>query len=90
MGSGRKERWGPEAYAAVIKDIGAGIPLASCLGGKDRPGRTSFYSRLKEDAQLAADYEAAMQQRAEAKWTRCSMLIKGYSMAGSIRRVRKS
>ncbi len=65
--SGRKERYGPEAYAAVIKDIAAGIPLASCLGGRDRPGRTSFYARLKEDSQLAADYETAMQSRAEAQ-----------------------
>jgi hypothetical protein len=65
--SGRKERWGPEAYAAVIKDIAAGVPLALALGGKDRPGRTSFYARLKEDAELSAAYDQAMQSRADVR-----------------------
>lgn len=65
MSTGRKERYTPEAYAAVIKDLADGIPLASALGGPDRPGRTAFYERLKTDPELAGDYESAMQQRAE-------------------------
>jgi hypothetical protein len=64
MSTGRKERYGPEAYAAVIKDLTDGIQLASALGGPNRPGRTAFYQRLKEDAALAREYEAAMEIRA--------------------------
>ena len=64
MSTGRKERYSPEAYAAVIKDLAAGVTLASALGGPDRPGRIGFYQRLKEDAALAREYEAAMEIRA--------------------------
>ena len=67
MSTGRKERYSPEAYASVIKDLADGIPLASALGGPDRPGRTAFYERLKTDPELARDYESAMQQRAESQ-----------------------
>lgn len=65
--SGRLTKYSDEAYSAVIKDIAAGTPLANALGGKDRPGRTAFYQRLKEDASLAREYDAAMQQRAQVR-----------------------
>ena len=58
MSTGRKERYTPEAYAAVIKDLADGIPLASALGGPDRPGRTAFYERLKTDPELAGTMKA--------------------------------
>ena len=64
MSTGRKERYGLEAYTAVIKDLANGTPLASALGGPNRPGRTAFYQRLKEDPALAREYEAAMEIRA--------------------------
>ena len=67
MSTGRKERYEPEAYAQVIKDLAAGVTLASALGGPDRPGRTAFYQRLKEDPALAREYDAAMQQRAQCR-----------------------
>ena len=67
MGSGRKERYGPEAYAEVIRLIGEGVPLSDALGGKDKPGKTAFYQRLKEDPQLNRDYETALSMRAQTR-----------------------
>lgn len=67
MSTGRKERYNPEAYASVIKDLADGIPLANALGGPDRPGRTAFYQRLKDEPALAREYEAALQQRAQCR-----------------------
>ena len=65
--SGRLTKYSDEAYAAVIADIAAGTPLASALGGKDRPGRTGFFQRLKTDPDLAREYAAAMEQRAQCR-----------------------
>ena len=65
--SGRKERYNDAAYAEVIQLIGEGVPLSNALGGKDKPGRTAFFERLKNDAALAREYEFAMQQRAQCR-----------------------
>jgi hypothetical protein len=67
VGSGRKERWTSEDYAKVIQLISEGRPLTDCLGGKDKPGKTAFYQRLKEDSQLARDYELALTLRASCR-----------------------
>ena len=67
MSSGRKERYGPEAYAEVIRLISEGRPLTDCLGGPDRPGKTAFYQRLKDDPQLNRDYELALSMRANCR-----------------------
>ena len=59
--SGRKERYNDAAYAEVVRLIGEGVPLSAALGGKDKPGRTAFFERLKCDPALAREYEFAMQ-----------------------------
>ena len=58
MSTGRKERYTPEAYAAVIKDLADGIPLANALGGPNRPGRTALYERLKTDPEWRGTMKA--------------------------------
>ena len=65
--SGRKKRYNDAAYAEVVRLIGEGVPLSNALGGKDKPGRTAFFERLKNDATLARQYEFAMQQRAQCR-----------------------
>lgn len=67
MGSGRKERYSAEAYAEVIRLIGEGVPLSDALGGPDRPGKTAFYQRLKEDPSLNRDYETVLSMRASCR-----------------------
>ena len=67
MSSGRKERWTPEDYAKVIQLISEGRALTDCLGGKDKPGKTAFYQRLKDDPQLNRDYELALSMRAQTR-----------------------
>ncbi len=64
MSTGRKERYSPESYAAVIKDLADGVTLALALGGPNRPGRTAFFQKLKGDPTLTREYEAAMEIRA--------------------------
>ena len=64
MSTGRKERYEPEAYAQVMKDLAAGVTLASALGGPDRPGRTAFYQRLKEAQPLPASTKRPWNQSA--------------------------
>jgi len=65
--SGRIPKWTDADFQAVITDLAKGTPLASALGGSNRPGRTAFYQRLKEDPALAREYDAAMQQRASCR-----------------------
>ena len=62
-----RTKYSDEAFAEVIRLISEGVPLANALGGKDRPGRTAFYERLKSDATLAREYEVAMTQRAQCR-----------------------
>ena len=55
-----RTRYSEEAFSEVIRLISEGVPLANALGGRDRPGRSAFYERLKSDATLAREYEIAM------------------------------
>ena len=66
MSTGRKERWPPEAYFEVVHLIGDSVPLNEALG-KERPAKTAFYSRLREDAELAKAYEMALTLRAQGR-----------------------
>ncbi len=67
MSTGRIDRYGQEAYDEVVRLIGEGVPLATALGGPGKPGRTSFFARLKQDPALAMAYDAAMCVRAQGR-----------------------
>ena len=66
MSVGRKERWTPEDYMEVVRLIADGVPLNEALG-KTRPAKTAFFTRLREDAELAKAYGIAQSMRAQTR-----------------------
>ena len=64
--AGRLTKWTEQDYQAILDDLAAGVPLNKALGGT-RPGRTTLFKRLAEDADFARAYDRCMVSRAAVR-----------------------
>ena len=73
--SGRLVKYSDSAYQDIIRDLADGVPLQKAIGGDNRPGRTMFYRKIAEDADLARDYDRAMVMRAQVRIAKIEEVI---------------
>jgi hypothetical protein len=73
--SGRIAKYSDEAYQDIIRDLADGVPLHKAIGGDNRPGRTMFYRKIAENAELARDYDRAMVMRAQVRIAKIEEVI---------------
>jgi len=64
--SGRLPKWTEQDFQAILDDLAAGVPLNKALGGS-RPGRTTVFKKLAEDADFARAYDRALISRAQVR-----------------------